>query len=95
MIVPVRTYVTIFLILLCLTALTLAVSFVHLGEANTIVAVTIAFAKATLVALYFMHIRYSDRVIWLTAMAGLFWMGILVLLTLSDYWARGWLPILK
>jgi cytochrome c oxidase subunit 4 len=95
MIVSVRVYVTVFLSLVLLTALTFGVSFLDLGEGNTIVAVTIAFAKATLVALYFMHIRYSDRVIWLAAMAGLFWMGIMIVLTLGDYWARQWLPILK
>lgn len=95
MIVSIRTYVTVFVTLVILTGLTALVSLHNFGEWNTVVAVTIAVCKATLVALFFMHIRYSDRVVWLVAMAGIFWLGILLVLTLGDYWARGWLPILR
>lgn len=56
--------------------------------ANTVVALTIAVAKATLVVLYFMHVRYSSRLTWVIVASGLFWLGILFALTFSDYASR-------
>ena len=93
-IVPVRVYITIFLVLLVGTALTVAAAFVNFPwRFNTIVALTIATVKATFVVLYFMHVRYSGRLIWLVIAAALFWMGIMFALTISDYSSRDWLPI--
>ena len=57
---------------------------------NTIVALTIATVKATFVVLYFMHVRYSTRLIWVIFAAALFWMAILFALTFSDYQTRKW-----
>ena len=62
------------------------------GPLNAVVAMTIAVVKATLVILYFMHVRYSSRLIWLIISAALFWLAILFALTISDYWTRSWLP---
>ena len=91
-IVPVRIYLTIFLALLLGTGLTVAAAFVDFPwQLNTIVALTIAVAKATLVVLYFMHVRYSPRLVWLIVGAALFWMAIMFSLTFSDYFTRGWL----
>lgn len=91
-IVSVRVYVTIFLILLVGTALTVLAAFMDFpGRLNTIVAMTIAVAKATFVVLYFMHVRYSSRLIWVIMASALFWMGILFALTFSDYLTRGWI----
>lgn len=91
-IVPVRIYVTIFLVLLVGTALTVFAAFFDFPwQLNTIVALTIACTKATLVVLYFMHVRYSSRLIWVIVAAALFWMAILFALTLSDYNTRSWL----
>jgi cytochrome c oxidase subunit 4 len=56
--------------------------------ANTVVALTIAVIKATLVVLYFMHVRYSTRLIWVIVVAGFFWLGIMFVFTLSDYLTR-------
>ena len=94
-IVSVRVYITIFLVLLVGTALTVAAAFVDfkIPAMNTIVALTIATVKATFVVLYFMHVRYSSRLIWVIVAAALFWMGILFALTFSDYWSRNWLSI--
>ena len=93
-IVPVRVYVTIFLVLVVGTILTVIAAFVNFpGPLNTIVALTIATIKATFVVLYFMHVRYSGRLIWLVIAAALFWMGIMFALTISDYSSRDWLPI--
>lgn len=92
-IVSVRVYITIFLALLVGTFLTVVAAFYDFGAGpvNTIIALTIATAKATLVVLYFMHVRYSSRLIWVIVAAALFWMAILFALTFSDYWSRHWL----
>ena len=93
-IVPVRIYVTIFLVLLVGTALTVGAPFQDFPwQLNTIVAMTIAITKATFVVLYFMHVRYSARLIWVILAAALFWMGIMFALTFSDYWTRGWIKV--
>lgn len=90
-VVPVRLYVTIFVSLMVLTAITVAVAFVDLGPLNNLVMLGIAVGKATLVVLYFMHVRYSTRLIPLVAGAGVFWLLILFGFTMSDYLTRGWL----
>ena len=92
-IVPVRIYVTIFLVLLVGTALTVVAAFQDFPwYFNTIVAMTIAITKATFVVLYFMHVRYSIRLVWVIVASALFWMVIMFALTFSDYWTRGWIP---
>ena len=91
-IVSVRVYITIFLVLLVGTALTVAAAFYDFPwRLNTIVALTIATVKATFVVLYFMHVRYSARLVWVIVIAALFWMGIMFAFTLSDYFTRDWL----
>ena len=92
-VVPVRLYVTIFLALMVLTAITVAVAFVDLGPLNNVMMLGIAVGKATLVVLYFMHVRYSTRMIPLVAGAGFFWLLIMFGFTLSDYLTRGWLGV--
>jgi cytochrome c oxidase subunit 4 len=93
-IVSVKTYLSVFLILLVGTFLTVVAAFHDFpGQLNTIVAMTIASAKATVVVLYFMHVRYSSRLIWVIVASALFWMGILFALTFSDYWTRDWTSI--
>jgi cytochrome c oxidase subunit 4 len=89
-IVPIKTYTIVLIALLVLTATTCAVSFIDMGKMNAVVAVAIAFAKASLVALIFMHLRYSRRLMRVVAAAGLFWLGILIALSMSDYLTRGW-----
>jgi cytochrome c oxidase subunit 4 len=82
----------IFLALLVGTALTVMAAFVDFPwQLNTIVAMTIATAKATLVVLYFMHVRYSARLVWVIVAAALFWVAILFAFTLGDFYTRGWL----
>ena len=57
---------------------------------HTIVAMSIASAKALLVVLYFMHVRYSVRLTWVFVAAGLLWLAILIAITVGDYVGRGW-----
>lgn len=93
-IVSVRVYIGIFLALLLGTALTVAAAFFDFPwRLNTIVALTIASVKATLVVLYFMHVRYSTRLVWVIVASALFWMGILFAFTFSDYFTRHWFSI--
>ena len=83
-----RTYILVFLSLMALTAVTIAAAFVDMGPMNIVAAVTIAVVKATLVLLYFMHVRYSDYLPRIFLGAGLFWFLILMALTLGDYLTR-------
>jgi cytochrome c oxidase subunit 4 len=89
-VVPLKIYYGIFAILMVLTGVTVGVAYVDLGRWNTVVAIAIACFKAMIVVLYFMHVKYSTRLIKLTVIAGLYWMVILFGLTLSDYLTRGW-----
>jgi cytochrome c oxidase subunit 4 len=88
-IVSIKVYAKVLAALLVLTATTCAVSFVDMGRMNAVVGVAIAFAKASLVALVFMHLRYSPRLMLVVATAGLYWLGILIALTMGDFLTRG------
>jgi cytochrome c oxidase subunit IV len=88
-----KTYFTIFGALMVLTGLTVWASFQPLGIWNTPVALGIAVAKATLVALFFMHLRYSPKLTSLVIASSLLWLVILFVITMSDYVSRPWLPI--
>jgi cytochrome c oxidase subunit 4 len=84
------TYFAIFVSLMVLTGVTTAVAFFDLGVANPVVALSIAVLKASLVVLFFMHMRWSSRLTMIVGGAALFWLGILLVLTMSDYATRGW-----
>ena len=90
-VVPLRTYYTIFGVLLLLTGLTVTAAFFDLGRMNAIVALTIAVTKATLVILFFMHVYYSSRLTWIVLGAAFFWLVVLITGTMSDVLSRGWL----
>src|SRR5437868_14056474 len=90
-IVPTRLYCTICGILMFCTYLTVHIAFFDLGALNIIAALVIAVFKATLVILFFMHVKYSTRLTWVVVIGSVFWLGILLTLTLSDYLTRRWL----
>ncbi len=87
-ITPTRTYYGVFAALIALTLLTVGASFLELGAWHTTVGVLIGLVKASLVGLFFMHLLHSSRASWLAVLAGLFWLCILMVLTLSDYLSR-------
>jgi cytochrome c oxidase subunit IV len=91
-VIPLKVYYLIFGALLVLTAITVAVAFFDLGAMNNVIALTIAVTKATLVVLYFMHVRYSSRLTWVFVGAGFFWFLILIAFVFADVLSRGWLP---
>jgi cytochrome c oxidase subunit 4 len=87
---PASTYYAIFGSLMALTAVTVAAAFADLGLLNFPVALAIAIFKATLVVLFFMHVKYSSRLTKLICGGAFFFLLILFGLTLSDYLSRGW-----
>lgn len=98
-VVPLRVYFAVFSALLVLTWLTVAAARFDFGTVallgavlplNLLVALAIAVTKATLVVLFFMHVRYGTSLVRVIVIAALIWLGILLLLTFGDYWTRGW-----
>ncbi|MGI8991700.1 MAG: cytochrome C oxidase subunit IV family protein [Bryobacteraceae bacterium] len=92
-IVPVKIYVYVFLTLMVMTVVTTAVAFVDLGRFNVVVALAIAFFKASLVVLFFMHVHYSTKLTKMIVAAGIFWLAIMVFFTMCDLLTRGWLHV--
>ena len=90
-VVPYTVYLAVFGALLVLTVVTVAVAFFDLGNLNVAVALTVAVVKATLVVLFFMHVRYASTITKLVVVASLVWLGFLFFITLSDYLTRGWM----
>ena len=89
-ILPKRVYYTIFGILIFCTYLTVQIAFLDLGAMNTVAALAIATFKAAIVVLFFMHVKYSSRLTWAVVIGSVFWLGILLALTLGDYLTRVW-----
>jgi cytochrome c oxidase subunit 4 len=83
-------YLTIFGSLMALTALTVYVAFQHLGWLNFPVAISIALVKASLVVLFFMHVKYSSKLTKLLVGSTFFFLASLFGLTMTDYLSRGW-----
>ena len=90
-IAPASMYFAVFAALIVGTVLTVAAAKVDMGVANNVVMLLIACTKATLVILYFMHVRWSSRLTWVVAMAGFFWL-LLLFAVVGDYMSRGWVP---
>ena len=92
-VVPPKVYVRTCIVLLALLALTWTIAYVDLGPFNLIVALAVAIAKAIVIALFFMNIKGSSRLLHFAAMAGVIWLLFLISLTLGDYITRGWVPL--
>jgi cytochrome c oxidase subunit 4 len=84
-------YVGIWAILMVLTGLTVFASYVDMGDFNIIVALTIATIKGTLVVLFFMHLYYSSKLTKVTVIAAMFFLFLLLALSLTDYLTRSWM----
>jgi len=91
-IVPLGLYALIGVTLLIMTGVTYGVSLIDLGPLNTIVALCIATFKATLVVLIFMHVKYtSEKLTKAVIISALFFLGLLLTLSLADFGTRAWL----
>jgi cytochrome c oxidase subunit 4 len=88
-----KIYIRTCIALLTLLTLTWAIAYVDLGPFNLIVALAVAIAKAIVIALFFMHIKGSSRLLHLAAIAGVIWLLFLISLTLGDYATRGLVPL--
>jgi cytochrome c oxidase subunit 4 len=90
-----RTYVLVCAALILLTILTVGFSFAHVsGIWHIAVGLLIALVKASLVILFFMHALISPRLTWIVIAVAVFWLGILLVLTLTDYVSRGMVPFM-
>ena len=89
----VKTYTLVFLVLIAGTVVTTAVAFVDLGPFSVVAALVIAVCKMLLVALFFMHVRYSTRLMRLVVLGGLLWLAILLVFTLTDFDTRNWMGV--
>lgn len=89
-IVPKSTYYLIFLALMVGTAITWWVATIDLGAMNNVIMLAIAVTKATLVVLFFMHVKYGSRLTWLVISGSVFFLLILFVLLLNDYLFRSW-----
>ena len=88
-----QLYYRVFAGLLLLTAMTVGIAFIDLGRFNAIIALVIAAGKASLVILFFMHLRNFGRFISVCLGTGILWLLLLLVLSMSDYLTRSWLPI--
>ncbi len=88
-----KFYFLIFGTLLVLTGVTTGVAYIDLGQWNTIVALIIACCKATLVILFFMHLRWSPRLMRIVLLSAILWLAILISLTTTDFVTRDWTPV--
>jgi cytochrome c oxidase subunit 4 len=92
MIAP-RTYVIVCVLLVLLTILTVALSFLHLPQVwHVVIGLLIGAVKAVLVLLFFMHVIVAPRLTWIVIVVMTFWLGILFVLTLNDYFTREMIP---
>jgi cytochrome c oxidase subunit 4 len=91
-IVSIPVYLAVFAVLIVGTLLTYWTAQFDLDwvfpGANTLLALLIAFTKMICVILWFMHVKYSSKLIWLTAIAGFFWLAIMFAFTMQDYLTR-------
>ena len=90
-VVSLRANLLVFAALMVLLALTVVAAQFDLGLLSVAIALAIAACKAVLIILYFMHIRYSSRLSWVFAGVGFIWLGILIVLMMSDYASRSWM----
>jgi cytochrome c oxidase subunit 4 len=92
-IVPKKIYVAVFVALIVLTWVTTGVSTLDLGRLNIYVALSIAIFKASLVLLFFMHVKYGTRLTKMIVLSGIYWLILLLFIAMSDLWTRGWMGV--
>jgi cytochrome c oxidase subunit IV len=89
-VVPISTYVGVFLVLLVGTALTTGVAYIDLGRWNTVVALIIAVTKMLFVVLFFMHVKYNPGLTRIVIVGAFFWLGIMICFSMADELTRSW-----
>jgi cytochrome c oxidase subunit 4 len=92
-IVPKRVYFLVFITLIVMTWVTAIVSTVDLGRLNVYVALSIAIFKASLVILFFMHVKYGTKLTKMIVLAGLYWLILVLFIAMLDLWTRNWMGV--
>lgn len=87
-----KTYVIVWIVLMVLTAITVYVSYINFGTLNIVIALTVASIKATIVALYFMHLKFEDSITWVFALFPLSLLALLIAMTMTDMFTRTVIP---
>jgi cytochrome c oxidase subunit IV len=87
---PKNLYFAIFGALMALTAMTVGLAYVNLGQFNIVVALAVAILKASLVVMFFMHLKYESHLTKVVLGAGVFWL-VLLLGIIMDYVTRSWM----
>jgi len=87
---PKNLYFAIFGALMALTAMTVGLAYVNLGQLNIVVALAVAILKASLVVMFFMHLKYESHLTKVVLGAGVFWL-VLLLGIIMDYVTRSWM----
>jgi cytochrome c oxidase subunit 4 len=88
-IVPKRVYFSVFAALIALTWVTAWVATIDLGRLNFVIAISIAIFKASLVALFFMHLAWATKLTKMIVFSGIYWLILLLFITMEDFWTRG------
>lgn len=91
--VSIRTYGLVFAGLLLLALVTTLIGMLDLGPFNMVIAITIAAAKASFIAAFFMQALYEGKIVRIIVTGGVVWFLIMVTLTLGDYMSRGWVGL--
>lgn len=92
-IVALPVYFAVFAALIILTWVTAFVATIDLGRLNVFVALSIAIFKASLVLLFFMHVKWATRLTKMIVMAGLYWLILLLFIVMMDIWTRNWMGV--
>ena len=92
-IVPKRVYFLVFITLIVMTWVTAIVSTIDLGRLNVYVALSIAIFKASLVILFFMHVKYGTKLTKMIVLAGLYWLLLVLFIAMLDLWTRNWMGV--
>jgi len=90
-VIPGKTYFLVFAVLMALTAIMVMSAYANLGSLNNVVVLALACVQAGLVVLYSMHVRYSEKFIQTSVIISVFFVAILLSLTLADAFSRGWI----
>lgn len=91
-IIPVKTYVIVITWLMVLLIATLGAAWLDLGALNLPIAIVIAVIKAAIVMVFFMHLKYSSKLVVLFGTIAFLFLAIMFVFTFNDYAARGWAP---
>ncbi|UCD62872.1 MAG: cytochrome C oxidase subunit IV family protein [Candidatus Zixiibacteriota bacterium] len=88
-ILPLKVYLGVGAALIVLTAITVTVSFFNFGPYNLLVAMVVAAIKASLVALFFMHLKYDSKLYMIIFVAAILFLAVFIIFTLFDTLLRG------